>query len=69
MDVLIAGHHGSRHSTCVELLEAVQPEIVIISAGAWNPYGHPAEETLDRLEEAGCDILRTDLSGTVIFRR
>ena len=69
VDVLIAGHHGSRHSTCVELLEAVQPEIVIISAGARNPYGHPAEETLDRLEEAGCDILRTDLSGTVIFRR
>ena len=69
VDVLIAGHHGSKHSTCVELLDAVRPETVIISAGARNPYGHPAEETLDRLEEAGCDILRTDLNGTVIFRR
>jgi competence protein ComEC len=69
VDVLIAGHHGSKNSTSKELLDAVKPETVIISAGADNPYGHPAEELLKRLTEFGCDIYRTDENGTIIFRR
>lgn len=69
VDVLIAGHHGSKNSTCSELLEAVQPEIVCISAGQDNPYGHPADETLQRLAQFGCRVYRTDQFGTIIIRR
>lgn len=68
VDCLIAGHHGSRYSTCQELLETVKPETVIISAGKGNPYGHPAPELLERLQKFRCRILRTDLQGTIIIR-
>lgn len=69
VDILIAGHHGSKNSTSQELLDAVSPEMVIISAGRGNSYGHPAQELLDRLEENKCEILRTDLEGTICIRR
>lgn len=69
VDVLIAGHHGSKNSTCQELLEAVQPTYVCISAGADNPYGHPAPQTLERLARFGCQVYRTDTMGTIIIRR
>ena len=66
LDVLMAGHHGSKGSTSEELLEAVTPETVIISVGS-NSYGHPAEDTLRRLARAGCAIYRTDRHGNVYF--
>ena len=69
VDVLIAGHHGSKYSTSAELLQAVTPETVIISAGADNRYGHPHEELLERLALFGCTVCRTDLHGTIIYRR
>jgi len=69
VDILIAGHHGSAESTCVELLEAVRPETVCISAGADNPYGHPAPELLERLRSFGCGVFRTDQNGTIVIRR
>ena len=69
VDILIAGHHGSAGSTCEELLRAVSPEIVCISAGADNPYGHPAPELLQRLKSFGCIVYRTDLCGTITIRR
>lgn len=69
LDVLIVGHHGSKYSTCEELLQTTMPETAIISVGANNPYGHPTQETLSRLEEYGCEIYRTDLHGTIVYRR
>jgi competence protein ComEC len=69
VDILIAGHHGSKASTCEELLIAVSPEIVCISAGRDNPYGHPAPELLARLQAFGCTVYRTDLHGTITIRR
>ena len=69
VDVLLAGHHGSKHATCEELLAAVRPEIVCISAGRNNPFGHPAPELLQRLENYGCTVYRTDLHGDIIIRR
>lgn len=69
VDVLIAGHHGSKHATCQELLEAVRPEIVCISAARKNAFGHPAPELLERLENFGCSVYRTDLQGDIIIRR
>ena len=64
IEVLMAGHHGSKGSTSEELLEAVTPETAIISVGS-NSYGHPAEDTLRRLARAGCAVYRTDRHGTV----
>lgn len=69
VDVLVAGHHGSKDATSELLLRTVQPEIVLISAGAGNPFGHPAQAVLDRLADFGCRVFRTDLNGTVTFRR
>ena len=69
VDLLIAGHHGSKHSTSEELLRTVRPETVIISAGDGNRYGHPHEELLQRLTQFGCTVYRTDLHGTIIYRR
>ena len=66
IELLVAGHHGSKYAVSEELLLAVRPETAAISVG-YNTYGHPAAETLERLGAAGCDIYRTDLMGTVIF--
>lgn len=68
LEVLIVGHHGSKYSTCPELLEATAPDAAIISVGADNGYGHPTQEVLDRLKQAGCVIYRTDLHGTITYR-
>jgi competence protein ComEC len=69
LEVLVAGHHGSKHSTSQALLDATQPQVVVISVGANNGYGHPAQELLDRLAELGCTVFRTDLDGTILIRR
>ncbi len=69
LEVLVVGHHGSRNSTCQELLAATTPEYAFISAGADNRYGHPHTETLSRLLSFGCEIYCTADSGTILFRR
>ena len=68
IELLVAGHHGSATSTTQALLEAVRPELAVISAGANNRYGHPARETLERLAAIGAEIYRTDLQGTVVIQ-
>lgn len=68
LEILVVGHHGSKNSTCAELLEATKPRIAAISVGE-NSYGHPAPEVLSRLEDIGCIIYRTDEYGNLIFRR
>lgn len=68
LDLLIAGHHGSGGSTSDRLLAATEPEYVFISVGENNRYGHPSDELLQRLEEHGCLIVRTDLNGTIVYR-
>jgi len=66
-DVLKVGHHGSSTSTSAAFLAAVTPKDAVISVGAGNTYGHPAQETLDRLATAGATVYRTDLNGTVVL--
>ena len=68
LEVLIVGHHGSKYSTCEELLAATAPDAAIISVGESNGYGHPTDEVLERLNAAGCAIYRTDLHGTITYR-
>lgn len=69
VDILIAGHHGSAGSTCEELLTAVSPDTVCISAGRNNLFGHPAPVLLERLQRFGCTVYRTDVHGTITIRR
>ena len=64
-DVLQVGHHGSSTSTGYLFLNAVLPEMGIISCGVNNKYGHPHEETLSILRDAKVDVYRTDLQGTI----
>lgn len=64
VEILAAGHHGSKNATSEELLEALRPETVCVSVGS-NSYGHPAEETLERLARQGCAVFRTDLHGDI----
>ena len=68
LEVLIVGHHGSKYSTCRELLIKTSPQYAMISVGAENNYGHPTDEVLQRLEEAGCVVYRTDQNGTIVYR-
>ncbi|HEU0014764.1 MAG TPA: hypothetical protein VFQ45_13845, partial [Longimicrobium sp.] len=64
-DVLKAGHHGSRTASSPAFLDRVRPELVVVSAGARNRYGHPHREVLDRLARRRIPVARTDLDGTV----
>jgi competence protein ComEC len=66
--VLKVGHHGSHTSTSQELVERIRPETALVSVGLRNRYGHPHREVLDRLQEAGARVLRTDRDGTVVVR-
>jgi len=58
-DVLKVAHHGSKTSTSEEFLEAVTPDLAVISVAEYNPYNHPAPEVLARLEESGILVLQT----------
>lgn len=64
IEALAVGHHGSQNATSQELLDALEPELALISVGA-NSYGHPTSETLYRLTQAKSVIYRTDLQGTI----
>ncbi|OUQ80233.1 DNA internalization-related competence protein ComEC/Rec2 [Flavonifractor sp. An100] len=68
LELLVAGHHGSATSTTQELLQAVTPDMTAISVGEHNLYGHPAQETLERLAQSGTEIYRTDLQGTILVQ-
>jgi competence protein ComEC len=63
--VLKAAHHGGCTSTTPEFLEAVRPEVVVISVGADNDFGHPCDGVLGRLEGRGVPVYRTDEQGTL----
>ena len=65
VDLLKAGHHGSRTSTTAELVAATRPRVAAISVGARNDYGHPSRDVLARLQDAGAIVLRTDQVGTI----
>ena len=64
--ILKVGHHGSRTSTSPAYLEAVNPEVALISVGEGNRYDHPHQETLGKLVGKGVIVYRTDHDGNVI---
>jgi len=64
--ILKVSHHGSADGSSAPFLSAVAPDVAVVSVGAENRFGHPAPATLQRLEEAGARVLRTDRDGTII---
>ena len=64
VEVLVVSHHGSRYSSDESFLRAITPDNAVISVGD-NRYGHPAEETLRRLQAVGATVWRTDQQGSI----
>jgi len=67
-DVLKVAHHGSSTSSTEEFLEEINPQYSVISLGKDNPYGHPHKEVLERLNNLGTKILRTDELGDIVIK-
>jgi beta-lactamase superfamily II metal-dependent hydrolase len=65
-EMLKVAHHGSKYSSNSAFLEAVGARVAVIYVGE-NPHGHPARETLDRLEAIGASVLRTDERGITVL--
>ncbi len=68
LSLLKVGHHGSKYSSSEEFLASIMPQAAIISCAAKNTYGHPHKETLQRLENIGALVLRTDEGGAIIAK-
>ncbi|WEV44725.1 DNA internalization-related competence protein ComEC/Rec2 [Streptococcaceae bacterium ESL0687] len=68
VDILKAGHHGSKTSSSEDFLRHIKTQVALISCGKNNLYKHPNLETLDRFEKNGIDIFRTDLDGQIIMK-
>ncbi len=66
--IMIAPHHGSKSSSTEAFLNAVQPEIVIISCGFENKFGFPHKSVAKRYEKKGYKIFRTDMDGAIVIK-
>lgn len=65
LDIYKCGHHGSKNALSDESVKKLDPKISLISVGSKNRYGHPANTTLQKLENCGSRIYRTDQQGTI----
>ena len=65
--ILKVTHHGSKYATTEAFLDAVHPKVAVISVGADNKFGHPGQQTLDRLAKRVVPVFRTDQQGTIQF--
>ncbi|MGN1031180.1 MAG: ComEC/Rec2 family competence protein [Butyricicoccaceae bacterium] len=65
-DVYKVAHHGSRTSNSEAFIQALSPELAVVSVGEYSEYGLPDEEPLERLEAVGAEILQTIDVGTVV---
>lgn len=65
VELLKVAHHGSRYSTGERFLKLIRPHTALISAGEYNRYGHPHEETLERLCDCGTDVYETAENGAI----
>ena len=66
--ILKVAHHGSKTSTTQEFLSSVEPKIALIGVGKNNKFGHPNEETIEKLNLINTKIYRTDMMGEIILR-
>lgn len=69
VDYLKVAHHGSDTSTSLELLEECRPNEAIISLGFKNFYGFPSDKVISRLQKYDIKIRRTDLEGTIVYKK
>ena len=67
VDVLKVGHHGSSYSTSDDFLKKVTPEYAIISVAKENSYGHPSNDTLNRIKKYTDNIYMTSEKGTILI--
>lgn len=67
-DILKVAHHGSKHSSDMNFLQLVKPELSLISCGKNNSYGHPHGEVLERLELVGSEVIATSESGAITIK-
>lgn len=67
VELMVAGHHGSKYSNSERLLETVRPDVAVFSVGGDNHYGHPTPEAMERFRAVGAELYRTDLNGTICF--
>lgn len=65
VDVVMAGHHGSKTSSSDALVLTTQAQHVVAQAGAWSRFGHPHPTVVKRWQDAGAQFWRTDLDGAV----
>lgn len=65
-DIYVADHHGSAGSSREAFLEKISPSYTVVSCGAGNAYGHPAESALERIQDTGSQLFRTDIQGTIV---
>ena len=64
VDIYKLSHHGSKYQD-EGLMKVLSPQIALISVGAKNPYGHPAQESIDSLTRLGTQVFRTDTDGAI----
>jgi len=67
VDVLVLGHHGSKHSSAYDFLATLTPKLVVASAGFNNRYGHPSRELQSRLQALNIPLLNTAQAGSLSF--
>ena len=64
-DILKVGHHGSKTSSSLEFINAINPKYALIGVGKDNKFGHPSNIIINRLENKNVNILRTDQNGEI----
>lgn len=64
-DILKVAHHGSKSSSTQAFVNAVSPKVALIGVGANNTFGHPNDEVIQRLQNIGCRVYRTDIMGEI----
>ncbi|MCB5362985.1 DNA internalization-related competence protein ComEC/Rec2 [Pusillimonas sp. CC-YST705] len=67
VDVMMAGHHGSRHSSAAAWVAASSPALVVAQAGRWNRYGHPHPDAIGRWRRQGSEFVSTSEQGAIIM--
>lgn len=67
-EILKVAHHGSKTSTTIEFLKAVNPKVALIGVGKNNKFGHPSNEVIQRLEEKNTKKYRTDEMGEITIK-
>ena len=66
-DILKVAHHGSPTSSSDEFIKAISPAYAVIPVGI-NKFGHPSQYVIDRLENNGATVMRTDLEGAIVIK-